>query len=147
MTEKLLFQIEETVKKNRLDNFLCEQITKVSKIFVRNRIDAGFCLINGKAAARGYHLRKGDAVEIELDLTAHTSMLPEALPIEIVYEDEQIIVVNKPPEMLVHPSKNQKSGTLLNALSYYLNRESINTTDESKLSNAKPKIARPGLII
>ena len=140
MSAKLQFQIEETIKRNRLDRFLFEQITEVSKIFISNQIDAGFCTINGITEARGYHLRAGDAVEIQIDLTARTSMTPEPLPLEIVFEDDEIIVVDKPAEMLVHPSKNQKTGTLLNALAYYLNRESINS------EAVKSKIVRPGLI-
>lgn len=147
MSDKLQFQIVETVKRNRLDRFLFEQITEVSKIFIRNLIDAGFCSINGEIAARGRHLRAGDTVEIEVDLTARTSMTPEDLPLEIVYEDEEIVVVDKASEMLVHPSKNQKTGTLLNALAYYLNGEALTfPRDKSEIQNRKSKIVRPGLV-
>ncbi len=142
MTENLQFIIEENRKRNRLDRFLFGQINELSKIFISNRIDAGFCRVNGEIAPRGQHLRAGDAVEIQIDLTARTSMTPEDLPLEIVFEDDEIIVVDKPPEMLVHPSKNQKTGTLLNALAYYLNRESIN----SSISSPRSALIRPGLV-
>lgn len=147
MCAKLQFQIEETTRKNRLDRFLFEQITEVSKIFISNKIDEGFCRINGEIARRGYHLQRGDVVEIEVDLSARTSMTPEDLPLEIIFEDDEIIVVNKPPEMLVHPSLSQKTGTLLNALAYYLNCESLNSASEnSEIPNPKIKIIRPGLV-
>jgi 23S rRNA pseudouridine1911/1915/1917 synthase len=147
MPAKLKFQIEENIKQNRLDKFLFEQITSVSKIFLRNLIDAGNCRINGKTQPRGYHLKKNDTVEIVVDLEAETAMKPEPLPLEIIFEDEWIIIVNKPAEMLVHPSSKQKSGTLLNALSYYLNQEKNEFQPrESKIRNLKSKIIRPVLV-
>lgn len=151
MSEKLQFQIDETVRKNRLDRFLFDRVTEVSKIFIGNRIDEGFCRVNGEIGARGRHLKQGDSVEIEVDLSARTAMTPEPIPLEIVFEDEEIIVVVKPPEMLVHPSKSQKTGTLLNALAYYLNRETIDlnidlNVEKSEIRNPKSKIVRPGLV-
>lgn len=148
MPAKLQFQIEETIKKNRLDRFLFERITAVSKIFIGNRIDAGDCKINGEIETRGgYHLQKGDEVEIEIDLTAQTSMMPEDIPLDVIFEDEQILVVDKPPEMLVHPSARQKSGTLLNAVSYYLNRETINKSSvENAVVQSRSPLIRPGLV-
>lgn len=142
MTEKLQFTIVENRKRNRLDRFLFGQINELSKIFISNRIDAGFCRVNGEIAARGRQLQAGDSIEIQIDLTARTSMTPEDLPLEIIYEDDEIIVVDKPTEMLVHPSKNQKTGTLLNALAYYLNRESI----KSAIFKKRSAFVRPGLV-
>ncbi len=147
MPTKLRFQIEENIKQNRLDKFLFEQITSVSKIFLCNLVNAGNCRINGKFEPRGYHLKKDDTVEIVIDLEAETAMKPEALPLEIIFEDEWIIVVNKPVEMLVHPSSKQKNGTLLNALSYYINQEKYELEQvESEIQNSKFKIIRPGLV-
>lgn len=147
MSAKLQFRIGETARKNRLDRFLFEQITEVSKIFISNRIDAGFCRVNGEIGARGYRLKQGDAVEIEVDLTAPTAMTPEAIPLAIVFEDAEIIVVDKPSDMLVHPSKNQKTGTLLNALAYHLNRDLINQPSEKfESENQKSRFVRAGLV-
>lgn len=147
MFAKLQFQIEETTKRNRLDNFLSERITTVSKIYLRNRIAAGACLVNGEIAARGRHLRAGDAVEIEIDSDVQTSMTPEAILLRIVFEDAQLLVVDKPAEMLVHPSLGQKSGTLLNALSYYLNREKIDAeTASSAAEYPNVEFVRPLLV-
>jgi 23S rRNA pseudouridine1911/1915/1917 synthase len=120
---KLQFQIDETIKKNRLDNFLFAEITAVSKIYLHNLLKQDKCTINGKSANGGYHLQKGDNVEIEVDLNAVTAMKPENIPLEIVFEDKEIIVIDKPAGMLVHPTSTQKSGTLLNALVYHLNNE------------------------
>jgi 23S rRNA pseudouridine1911/1915/1917 synthase len=147
MTAKLQFQIEETTKRNRLDNFLSARITTHSKIYLRNRIGAGACRVNGEIAARGLHLRAGDAVEIEIDLDAPTSMKPEAISLEIVFEDNALLVVDKPAEMLVHPSLGQKNGTLLNGLSYHLNRAKIaSQTPVEAITSTTSEFVRPFLV-
>ncbi|MGI8638743.1 MAG: RluA family pseudouridine synthase [Pyrinomonadaceae bacterium] len=157
MQTKLQFQISETIKKNRLDKFLFAEITAVSRMYLHNLLKENRCTINGKSANGGYHLQKDDVVEIEVDLNAETAMKPENIPVEIVFEDEEIIVINKSAGMLVHPTFTQKSGTLLNALTYYLNFEpqknksleenkEITGGGKSKIQNLKSKIVRPGLV-
>jgi 23S rRNA pseudouridine1911/1915/1917 synthase len=78
--------------------------------------------VNGDVGRAGYRLAAGDLVEAAFVDGAPTSMSPENIPLEIVFEDDQIVVVVKPTGMLVHPTKNVKSGTLANALAYHLNR-------------------------
>lgn len=141
MSELFKFDVFETVKRNRLDEFLFVQFTSLSKIYLRNLITKGECRINGEITNSGYCLKAGDKIEIELDLTAETSMKPEDLQLDIVFEDEYLLVVDKPEGMLVHPTLHQKSGTLLNALSYYLNREKINALKETNT-----EFIRPGLV-
>lgn len=135
MAARFEFKITETLKRNRLDIFLSEQITTVSKIHLRNLIDRGECFVNGERCLPGYHLKAEDVVNLDVDTTALTSMTPEEIPLEVVYEDAEIVVVDKPAGLLVHPTLGQKSGTLLNALAFYLNR-----------GNISEKLIRPGLI-
>lgn len=139
MPTRFQFKIEETIRKNRLDDFLCDEITAVSKTHLRNLLKKEICTVNGAIESGGYHLQKGDLVELEVDVSAGTSMKPECIPLEIVFEDEEIIVVNKAAGLLVHPTASQKTRTLLNALAYYLNRENLNLNNNSKLT-------RPGLV-
>ncbi|MBA2606365.1 MAG: RluA family pseudouridine synthase [Acidobacteriota bacterium] len=139
MPTRFQFKIEETVRKNRLDNFLCDEITVVSKIYLRNLLKREVCTVNGTIKGGGYHLQKDDLVELEVDVSAETAMKPECIPLQIVFEDEEIIVVNKPAGLLVHPTSSQKTGTLLNALAYYLNQENVNLNNSNKL-------IRPGLV-
>ncbi len=151
MPTKLTFQISETIRKNRLDNFLFEEIKAVSKIYLRELLKKDECRVNGKPEQSGYHLQAGDIVEIEVDLDAETAMKPEAIPLTIVFEDAEIIVVDKPSGMLVHPTLGQKNGTLLNALNFYLNHKiwlsQRNTaTNQSQIPNPKSQIIRPGLV-
>ena len=136
MTEILSYQATEAEKRMRLDEFLFDKIRPVSRMYLRNLILAEKCLLNGRRGTAGERLKIGDQITIEIDLAAETSMLPENIPLEIVYEDEEIIVVNKQAGMLVHPTKGVKKGTLLNALSYHLNYKNDGFTDTSKYIRA-----------
>ena len=126
-------------------------------MYLRGVIKEGNCEVNGYAVNSGIILKTNDFVEIEVDLDRETAMRPENVPLEIVYEDESFLIVNKPAEMLVHPTHRDKNGTLLNALSYYLNQENLprskrqNTFEngsEERLDKPNPnyKIIRPGLV-
>jgi len=118
---RLEFHIAENRRRNRLDRFLYEQITAVSRMYLYDLIRSGECRVNGETQAGGYHLQAGDAVEIAVDLSAETAMTPENIRLEIIFEDTEILILDKPSGMLVHPTKGVRSGTLLNALTYYLN--------------------------
>ncbi|MBK9152800.1 MAG: RluA family pseudouridine synthase [Chloracidobacterium sp.] len=108
--------------KMRLEDLLFERFRSLSKIYLRGRIRDEMCEVNGRWENRGHRLRANDFVEITLDPTRMNSMVPEAIPLQIVFEDDHIVVVNKPAGMLVHPSHRDKNGTLLNALAHHLNR-------------------------
>jgi 23S rRNA pseudouridine1911/1915/1917 synthase len=103
-------------------------------MYLREVVKMGSCEVNGRNENIGYRLLPNDLVEIEVDLTRQHSMLPQDLPLEIVHEDEDLIVVNKAPGMLVHPSHREKNGTLLNALTFHFNRD------------GGTRLIRPGLV-
>lgn len=148
------FQVSENVRKFRLDDFLFKRIGALSKMYLRRLINQEKCLVDGIPQKPGYHLKLGETVEVEVDLSAVTSMKPESIPLEILFEDEDIIVVNKPAGMLVHPTLGVKSGTLLNALAFHFNK-SLESGVERLESNAEDSqlqtpdsqlFIRPGLI-
>lgn len=143
MTEIFSFQVTEAERKIRLDEFLFDKLRAVSRMYLRNLIARENCFLNGKRGTAGERLKVGDEIEIEVDLAAETSMLPEDIPLEIIYEDDDIIVVSKAAGMLVHPTKGVKKGTLLNALSYHLNCKNI---DEASGEILQSKFIRAGLI-
>src|ERR1044071_6466184 len=122
MTTQFHFQIAGGEARQRLDHFLAARFGGLSRIRIANLLTAGACLVNGEPQPAGYYLRPGDRVEITLDEAAPTAMTPEDIPLEILHEDDAIIVVVKPSGMLVHPTRNVKTGTLLTALAYHLNR-------------------------
>jgi len=133
------FQIEENLHKNRLDKFLYDEIPAVSRMYLKYLITAEKCTVNGKIENRGYHLQAGDLVEIEVDVKEQTEMLPENIPLDIIFEDSELLVIDKPPGMLVHPTKGVRRGTVLNSVTYYLN---FNERAEQK----NEKLIRAGLV-
>jgi len=119
--------------KMRLEDFLLDHFRNLSKMYLRDLVKTAQCEVNGRHENVGYRLRPNDFVEITVDHARGTAMRPENIDLDIVFEDDQIIVVNKPAGMLMHPSHRENSGTLLNALVYHVNQNSQN-------------LIRPGLI-
>lgn len=137
MTNKTLhFQVETGISRVRLDDFLFEELRNLSRMYLRELVKTNRVLVNGEFENRGHRLRTNDFVEVEADLSRGTAMQPENLQLDVVFEDEEIVVVNKPAGMLVHPTHRDKNGTLLNALTFHLNAER---------GAGKPFI-RPGLV-
>ncbi len=136
MTTKFQFLIEDTIYKNRLDKFLFGEITSLSRMYLKHLILQGDCAVNGKTENAGYHLQAGDFVEIEIEMRPEIEMVPENISLEILYEDSELIVINKPTGMLVHPTKGVRRGTLLNALLYHLNLTEQGAVKTGKLLRA-----------
>lgn len=121
MLERFEFQILPKDHKKRLDDFLFNAFPHLSRMYLRELVRDEKCEVNGRFENRGYVLKAKDFIEIEINPKRQTSLQPEPIPIEIIFEDSQILVVNKPSGMLVHPTVGVRTGTLLNALAYYLN--------------------------
>lgn len=103
----------------RLDAFLASQIEGWSRARLQKLIDNEDVLVNHKRSKPAYKLREGDELEIELIAPPTTDFTPENIPIDIVYEDDTLVVVNKPAGLVVHPAAGAPSGTLANALAYH----------------------------
>jgi 23S rRNA pseudouridine1911/1915/1917 synthase len=103
----------------RLDAYLATRIEGWSRARLQRLIDSEDVLVNGKPAKSSYKLRENDELEVELTAPAAASFAPEDIPLDIVYEDETLIVVNKPAGLVVHPAAGIQSGTLANALAYH----------------------------
>lgn len=103
----------------RLDAFLASQIEGWSRARLQKLIENEDVLVNEKPSKPSYKLREGDDVEIELTATPTTAFVPENIPLEIVYEDDTLVVVNKPAGIVVHPAAGTPSGTLANALAFH----------------------------
>ena len=113
------FKIELDDAGSRLDAYLASHIAGWSRARLQRLIEAEDVLVNGKPAKPSYKLREHDELEVELVAPATTSFAPEPIPIEIVYEDETLVVVNKQAGLVVHPAAGIHSGTLANALAYH----------------------------
>ena len=103
----------------RLDAFLSSQIEGWSRARLQKLIENEDVLVNGKASKPAHRLREGDEVEVELTAPPTTDFTPENIPLDIVYEDDTLVVVNKPAGLVVHPAAGTPSGTLANALAYH----------------------------
>lgn len=113
------FEIDSHDAGQRLDAYLTSQIEGWSRARLQRLIDAEDVLVNGKPAKSSYKLRENDELEVELIAPPTTSFTPEPISIEVVYEDEALVVVNKPAGLVVHPAAGIHGGTLANALAYH----------------------------
>src|SRR5215217_7487436 len=103
----------------RLDIYLASQFEGWSRARLQRLIENEDVLVNGKLAKSSYKLRENDEIEVELIAPPADVFAPENIPIEIVYEDETLVVVNKQAGLVVHPAAGTPSGTLANALAYH----------------------------
>ncbi|MBR2460690.1 MAG: RluA family pseudouridine synthase [Clostridia bacterium] len=101
----------------RLDLYVSER-DGLTRSAAQKLIESGLVTVNGRAQAKNYRLREGDDVEIEYPDPVPDDALPEDIPIEVVYEDSELLVVNKEKGMVVHPAPGNYTGTLVNALMY-----------------------------
>jgi len=120
--EALTFHVNEAEASTRLDAFLSNHIDNWSRARLQRLIEDGDVLVNGRPSKSAYRLRTNDVIEAELTAPAAAEFVPEDLPLEILYEDEDIIVVNKPAGMVVHPAAGYSSGTLANALAFHFSQ-------------------------
>lgn len=130
-------QIEITIdqERGRLDKVLSNLIAEVSRNQIQQLIAEGAVLVNGEKQPNKYKVASGDRVQVTIPEPEEIEAKPQNIPLEIVYEDEDIAVVNKPQGMVVHPALGHPDGTLVNALLYHLDN----------LSGINGKI-RPGIV-
>lgn len=120
-------QIEVTTDNNdRLDAFLSEMYENISRSQFAKMIKSGDVLVNGKSEKPSYKVNFGDKIEFEIKETEKIVILPQNLPLDIVYEDENLLVVNKPSGMLTHPTIQETENTLVNALLNYCDLSDLN---------------------
>jgi 23S rRNA pseudouridine1911/1915/1917 synthase len=106
----------------RLDLFLASRFSETSRSAIQRAISGGDITVNSKTVKPSHRLRAGEEITGEIPAAPVIDAVPEDIPLDIVYEDEEIIVVNKPAGMVTHPGAGAASGTLANGLVYYLNR-------------------------
>lgn len=127
----------------RIDKFINIRIPNTTRTKIQNSCDAGSILVNGKPVKSNYKIKPFDEISIVLSVPPRdVDIVPEDIPINIVYEDDYIAVVNKEPGMVVHPGYGNYRGTLVNALAYRFQNLPTTTT---KLNN-DVKMERPGLV-
>lgn len=116
----LTYQItEEKDAGKRIDKYLSEQLSEWSRSAIQKYIRDGEVTVNQKTVKTGYKTCPGDRIELHVKPPVEPDILPENIPLDILYEDNDIIVINKPKQMVVHPAPGHFSGTVVNALLYH----------------------------
>jgi 23S rRNA pseudouridine1911/1915/1917 synthase len=142
----LIFQSSSLDAGKRLDAFLAEKIEGWSRSRLQKLVADGDVLVNEKESKPSYKLRAGDSIEVELTELPAVEFAPENIPLDVVYEDEFLAVINKPAGMVVHPGAGVSSGTLANALAFKfkIKNEELKTgngaDEQSKIDNLKAKV-------
>ena len=121
----------------RIDKFLMDRLPNVTRNKVQNGIKDGYVKVNDAPVKPNYKIRPGDVITVELpEAPRDTDVIPENIPLNIIYEDADILVINKDQGMVVHPAYNNWSGTLVNALAYHF----------QNLPEMEGNEGRPGLV-
>jgi 23S rRNA pseudouridine1911/1915/1917 synthase len=148
VTKRFEFQIAAKDFKKRLDEFLFAEFPHLSRMYLRELVRDEKCEVNGRWENRGYLLKINDFIEVEVDRARQTSLQPEPIPLDIMFEDAEFLVVNKPSGMLVHPTVRIRTGTLLNALAHHLNFRSAERGSEKEIiETADPQDISPSRVL
>ncbi len=135
--DEFVLSIEDSSDENiRIDKYLAASLPDKSRSYYQKAIDGGFVLVNGKQVKSKYQTKLGDEIVVSIEPVKEIDIVPEDIPIEILYEDEDVIVVNKPKGMVVHPAPGHYTGTLVNGLMYHC---------KDSLSGINGEI-RPGIV-
>lgn len=111
--------VEKTLPHERLDTFLRSQFTTLSRGAIQRLIEEGDIRVDGSPVKATHHPRAGEKIEIHWPAARPATAQPQELPLDILFEDDDLLVLNKPPGMVVHPSAGHEESTLVNALLYY----------------------------
>ena len=126
--------IVENSNNERIDKYLANN-TELSRTLISKMIDEEFILVNNKKTKNNYKVKDNDIILVDESFKQEVEIVPEKIDLDIVYEDEDIIIINKPSGMVVHPGNGNYSGTLVNGLMYYTNNLSDNNGE-----------TRPGIV-
>ncbi len=135
-----VFELTRDLDK-RLDKFLADRVPFLSRTQLQRLIDESAVTVNGRVPKASTRLHRGDRVVATLPPPPSNAIGAENIPLHVLYEDDHLIVVNKQPDLIVHPARSHKTGTLINALAWHFMHNSGGT-----LSTVGEDIARPGVV-
>jgi len=137
---RVAFELQRDLNK-RLDKYLTDRIPFMSRSQLQRLIDDGGVKVNGRAPKASTVLRKGDVVEVFVPPPPSSEVVPQNIPLDVLFEDEYMIVLNKHADIIVHPARSHLSGTMINALAYHFQSRS-----GGALSAVGKEFARPGVV-
>ena len=127
--EQLRFRVGTNIKFRRLDKYLCGRFSQFSRSRLQKLIKEQGVNINGSPAKPSHKLNPGDEIDLILPPKEIRELVPENIPIEVIYEDDSIVVINKQADLIVHPARGYKQGTLVNGLVYHFKHLSKGSED------------------
>ena len=119
MVDAYIFTVSEEQAGERVDRFLCDSISDLTRSAVQRIIEEGGVQVGFFAVTKNYKLRAGDRITVQVPETRELEVLPQEIPLDVRYEDDDLLVVNKPKGMVVHPAPGNPDGTLVNALLWH----------------------------
>lgn len=122
MTDFIILQVEDNVG-IRLDKYLAHCLSEYTRSFLQKQIEQKNITVNGNVVNNKYQVKLGDEIKIHIPEPVEVDIIAEDIPVEMVYEDHDLMVINKPQDMVVHPAPGHYSGTLVNALLYHCKGE------------------------
>ena len=129
--ERMNLTVDRGQESIRLDKFLVARVENASRNKVQKAIESGRVLVNSKTIPSNYKIKPGDEIIVYSDKEVHgEEIVPEDLPLRIEYEDDQVMIINKPPELVVHPACGNPSGTLINAVAFHLLKQNANLNED-----------------
>jgi 23S rRNA pseudouridine1911/1915/1917 synthase len=129
--QRFIFNVDKGQEPYRIDKFLMNRIEGATRNKLQQAINTGLVLVNNKEVKQNYRIRPLDQIIIYSDLSPEsTEVVPEKMDLNIVYEDADILLINKPAGMVVHPGSGNHSGTLLNGVAWYLKNENPSISEE-----------------
>ncbi|MBR3588789.1 MAG: RluA family pseudouridine synthase [Clostridia bacterium] len=136
MVDAFIFNVEENEKGERIDKLVSQKCENLTRSYVQKLIENSEILVNGKPVGKNVKVSQGDVVAVKTVEVVKPDIIPENIPLDIRYEDNCLLVVNKPKGMVVHPAAGNYDGTLVNALMYHCG---------DSLSGING-VARPGIV-
>ena len=117
--ELLTLHVGHSIKERRLDKYLHGRFSNYSRVIIQKQIAQGLVKVNESITKPSFQLQHGDKIQLSLPPIPSNEIEPEDIPLNIIYEDDDIIILNKPANIIVHPARGNLSGTLVNALCFY----------------------------
>ena len=136
MEKNYFLTVPNVVVKQRIDKYIAQFIENASRTKVQKSINLGSVTVNGELVKSNYIVKPDDEIEIELETPDKKDVLAENIPLDIIFEDNFLMVINKPPGMVVHPAYKNYSGTLVNALMFYSAQKNDTLSDLSGFERA-----------
>ena len=129
--ERFAITIDKGQDALRIDKFLMQRIENATRNKLQRAISMGMVQVNGKEVKSNYKIKPLDSIVIYSDMSPEqTDLVPEKMELNIVYEDDDLMIINKPTGMVVHPGSGNHNGTLLNGVAYYLQQQNPELTDD-----------------